>query len=232
MRNILLIVGILITGSAHAEFGNLIKELKSAVESATQNSQKPTNQPVAPNQQPGSKQDEKPAQTNSSPNSQMAQIKGSPEKSDFIAFQCMINGKELVYRNNFDSDDQNISVRMENVNAKPLLVDYDWRTVYKDPLFFTQESGNRVTISTVYFKVKKMTYGISHCEGMMCGNPNQPYSFTVFNGNKKIAQEFCDEDTAAEFNFPLKADKNGKLSSQMKDVIVVKTTPLKFDPFN
>lgn len=232
MRNILLIVGILITGSAHAEFGNLIKELKSAVESATQNSQKPTNQPVAPNQQPGSKQDEKPAQTNSSPNSQMDQIKGPPEKSDFIAFQCMINGKELVYRNNFDSDDQNISVRMENVNAKPLLVGYDWRTVYKDPLFFTQESGNRVTISTVYFKVKKMTYGISHCEGMMCGNPNQPYSFTVFNGNKKIAQEFCDEDTAAEFNFPLKADKNGKLSSQMKDVIVVKTTPLKFDPFN
>jgi Sec-independent protein translocase protein TatA len=245
MRIILILFGALITGSAHAQFGNLIKDLKSAVEGATQTSSQQTgaqqtssqqtNPPVTTKQQPfvpGSKQDEKPAQTSSPPNSQKAQIKGPPAKSEFIAFQCLINGKEIIYRNNFDSDDRNINVRMANVYTKPQLMDYDWRTDHKDPLQFTEEKGNRLTVSTVYFKIKQMTYGISHCEGMMCGNPNQPYSFTIFDGSKKIKQEFCDEDTASEFNFPLKTDRNGKVSTQIKEAIIVKPSPLKFNPFN
>ncbi len=95
-----------------------------------------------------------------------------------------------------------------------------------------EESGNRFSITTVYFKDKKTTYGISFCEGMMCGNPSQPYSFSIFDGAKKVKQEFCDEDTASNFNFPIKADKNGKLSSQEKNVIIIKKSPLKFNPFN
>jgi len=158
--------------------------------------------------------------------------KGPPGKNEFVAFQCKINGKELIYSNNFDSDDPNISVRMANVNAKPILMDYDWRSSSKSTLFLNEEVGDRVSITTVYFKDKQSTYGISFCEGMMCGNPNQPYSFSIFNGDKKVKQEFCDEDSASEFNFPIKADKKGKYLSQMKSVIIVKKSPLRFNPFN
>jgi hypothetical protein len=121
---------------------------------------------------------------------------------------------------------------MANVNAKPILMDYDWRSSSKSTLFLNEEVGDRVSITTVYFKDKQSTYGISFCEGMMCGNPNQPYSFSIFNGDKKVKQEFCDEDSASEFNFPIKADKKGKYLSQMKSVIIVKKSPLRFNPFN
>jgi hypothetical protein len=165
-------------------------------------------------------------------NGQTSASKGPPGKNEFVAFQCKINGKDLIYSNNFDSDDPNISVRMANVNNKPLLMDYDWRSSNKATLFLNEEVADRATVTTVYFKDKQTTYGISFCEGMMCGNPNQPYSFSIFNGDKKVKQEFCDEDSASEFNFPIKADKKGKYNSQNKSVIIFKKSPLKFNPFN
>ena len=234
----LLLVSLLSVGSAHAQFGNLLKDLKSATEGATQNqkveppqtqqqTQPAKQQPFVPG--PATKENSAPA---TQPAAQKTASKGPPATSREIAFQCKVNGKELIYGNNLDSDDPNITVRMANVNAKPLLMDYDWRSEAKDTLYLTVETGNRVSVTTVYFKVKQMTYGISFCEGMMCGNPNQPYSFAIFNGDKKVKQEFCDEDTASEFNFPVKADKNGKLSSQQKNVLVLKKSPLKFNPFN
>ena len=234
----LLLVSFLSAGSAHAQFGNLLKDLKSATEGATQNQKvepPQTQQQTQPTKQqpfvPGPATKENSAPT-AQPAAQKTVPKGPPATSRDIAFQCKVNGKELIYGNNLDSDDPNINVRMANVNAKPLLMDYDWRSEAKDTLYLTEETGNRVSVTTVYFKVKQMTYGISFCEGMMCGNPNQPYSFTIFNGDKKVKQEFCDEDTASEFNFPVKADKNGKLSSQLKNVLVLKKSPLKFNPFN
>lgn len=230
----LLLVSLLSAGSAHAQFGNLLKDLKSATEGATQNQKVEQPQAQPAKQQPfipGTATKDNSAPT-TQPAAQKTASKGPPATSREIAFQCKVNGKELIYGNNLDSDDPNINVRMANVNAKPLLMDYDWRTESKDTLYLTEETGNRVSVTTVYFKAHQMTYGISFCEGMMCGNPNQPYSFTVFNGNKKVKQEFCDEDTASEFNFPVKADKNGKLTSQQKNVLVLKKSPLKFNPFN
>ena len=223
LLKLLLLVSLFSAGAAHAQFGNLLNDLKSAVVGVSQNKKAEQSQ-----SQP-TKENSVPATT---PATQKTAPKGPPPTSREIAFQCKVNGKELMYGNNLDSDDPNIYVRMANVNAKPLLMDYDWRSEAKDPLYLTEEAGNRVSVTTVYFKVKQMTYGISFCEGMMCGNPNQPYSFAIFNGDKKVKQEFCDEDTASEFNFPVKADKNGKLSSQLKSVIVLKKSPLKFDPFN
>ena len=216
----ILLIGLFSTGTAHAQFGNLLNDLKSAIDGASQNQK--TEQAQSSKQQP----------VTPAPATQKTAPKGPPATSRDIAFQCKVNGKDLIYKNNLDSDDPNISVRMANVNAKTLPTDYDWRSEYKDPLYLTEETGNRVSVTTVYFKVKQMTYGISYCEGMMCGNPNQPYSFAIFNGDKKVSQEFCDEDTASEFNFPVKADKNGKLASQLKEVIVIKKSPLKFNPFN
>ena len=235
------LVGILFTGSAHAQFGGFLKDLKSAAEGIVQN-QRPETVPVpAPAQSqntkqetfvpgPPSKENTPPVASSSSPTK--ATPKGPPEKSPLIAFQCKINGKELIYRNNLDSDDPNISVRMESVNAKPLLMDYDWRSEAKDPLYVSEETGNRALLTTVYFKVKQTTYSISLCEGMMCGNVNQPYSFAVFNGDKKISSDLCDEDTASEFNFPIKSDKNGKLLTQQKSVLMIKKSSLKFNPFD
>ena len=221
------LLSIFFTGSAHAQFGSFLKDLKSVTEGIVQ-SQRPEVAPVPP--PAPSKESSPPAASSSSPTKLTP--KGPPEKSPFIAFQCKINGKDLIYRNNLDSDDPNISVRMENVNAKALLMDYDWRSEAKDPLFVSEETGNRALLTTVYFKVKQITYSISLCEGMMCGNVNQPYSFAVFNGDKKISSDLCDEDTASEFNFPIKTDKNGKLLTQQKSILTIKKSSLKFNPFD
>ena len=222
----ILLAGIFFTGSAQAQFGSFLKDLKSATEGIVQ-SQRPE---VAPPPPAPSKESTPPAASSSSPTKLTP--KGPPEKNPFIAFQCKINGKDLIYRNNLDSDDPNISVRMENVNSKALLVDYDWRSEAKDPLYVSEETGNRALLTTVYFKVKQTTYGITLCEGMMCGNVNKPYSFAVFNGDKKISSDLCDEDTASEFNFPIKTDKNGKLLTQQKNVLTIKKSTLKFNPFD
>lgn len=236
MKNInIILAALLTTGSAHAQFGNLLKDIKSATEGVLQNKNA---EPVQSQDQQLKQQPFTPGPAtneNSTPVAKANQNETTnrpPQPSPYIAFQCKINGKELVYGNNLDSDDPNINVRMANVNAKPLQMDYDWRSEAKDPLYLTEETGNRFSVTTVYFKIKQMTYGISFCQGMMCGNPNQPYSFAIFSGDKKVKQEFCDEDSASEFNFPVKVDKNGKLTSQMKDVIIIKKSALKFNPFN
>jgi len=231
-----IILSVLFTGSAHAQFGNFLKELKSAAEAASSQAGTETTQSQNKQQSPatGSAAKGNTQQSSSNQSGLKAVDAGPPAKSDAVAFQCKINGKTLLFGNNLDSDDPNITVRMENVHAKPLVVDYDydWSTTYKDPLRITEESGNRYTITTVYFMEKQKTYGVSFCEGMLCGNPDQPYFFTVYDGTKKVSQEFCDENTASEFNFPVKMDKNGKLVTQLKEVIVVKKSTLKFNPFN
>ena len=110
--------------------------------------------------------------------------------------------------------------------------EYDFTTNYKNPMMMSINEGNKQTITTYYFKIKQMTYAISHCEGMLCGNPSQPYWFTVFDNNKKIKQDDCDENTATDFNFPIDIDKKGTVKTQMKDVLIIKKSTLKFDPFN
>jgi hypothetical protein len=214
------------TFQANAQFSNLLRDLKSTAESITKPLQAPKQEPFVP----GSPKEtvQQPATTAVTP----PVTKGPPKPDPEIAFQCKVNGKEIIYRNNFASDDPNINITLDHIHSKRLMQDYDYRTTSKEPLYVNEETGQRVSVTTVYFKDKQMTYGISFCQGMMCGNPNQPYSFTVFNGEKKVQQDFCDEDSASEFKFPIKTDSNGKLMTTMKDVIVIKKTNLKFNPFN
>lgn len=211
----------------NAQFGGILNDLKSAAESALR-----PQQSAKPETFPGVSSVKEPSSAISNSNSPGQVAQKPPVASREIAFQCKINGKEVVYRNEFDSDDQRISMTFAHINQKRLQLDYDYRTTFKEPLYVHEELGHRFSITTVYFKEKQMTYGISHCQGMMCGNPDQPYSFTIFNGDKKVRQDFCDENTASEFNFPLKIDKNGKLITDLKEVIVIKKTKLKFNPFN
>lgn len=215
------------TFQANAQFSNLLRDLKSTAESLTKPLQTPKQEPFVP----GPPAKEAGQQTATAPIAP-ALTKGPPKPDPDIAFQCKINGKDVIYRNNFASDDPNINITLDHIHSKRLMQDYDYRTTSKEPLFINEETGHRVSVTTAYFKDKQMTYGISFCQGMMCGNPNQPYSFTVFNGDKKVQQDFCDEDSASEFNFPIKTDKNGKLITTMKEVIVIKKTNLKFNPFN
>ena len=48
----------------------------------------------------------------------------------------------------------------------------------------------------------------------------------------KIILNDCDENTANAFNFPIDIDKQGNAVTQMKDVLIIKKSNLKFDPFN
>lgn len=227
-KSTLIFCSIFFAGATHAQLGNFLKDVKNAADSLKNGSR--VEQPLPADT---AKQAASPVVPAPTPmDAKKTAENGPPEKNEYVSFQCKIKGKKLFYGNNFDSDDVNIAVRMENIHPKPLDVESDWRTTQKEPLYIMEESGDRVTVTTVYFKFKQMTYGISFCEGMMCGNPDQPYSFAVFNGEKKVSQDFCDEGSASEFNFPVKLDNKGKLISTFKEVIVVKKSPLKFNPFN
>ena len=148
------------------------------------------------------------------------------------AFQCKIKGKDVIYTDNYDSDDPYIGVRLANIYPKELMPGYgtpgyDYRTTFKEPLFVTEEVLSRATITTVYFKIKNYTYGISMCQGMWCVT-GQNYSFTTFDGNKRVSQAYCDEGSESDFKFPFKRNEKEKLISLMKDVLIVKKSPLKF----
>ena len=204
--------------NAYAQFGGLMDTIKKQAEQIT----------ASPKTEPA------PVATNTNTTSNKSAAKEAPSNkfkpNQDTAFSCKINGKQLVYTNNLASDDHNISVNFNWVDAKN--PENDFRTTYKEPMLLSINEGNKATITTYYFKIKQMTYAISHCDGMLCGNPSQPYWFTVFDNNKKVKQDDCDENTASDFNFPIDTDKKGNVKTQNKDVLIIKKSTLKLDPFN
>ncbi len=213
------------TFQANAQFSNLLRDLRSTAELLAKPLQIQKQEPFTP-ADATKEATQQPATTPVSP--QVS--KGSPALNQDIAFQCKINDKVIIYKNNFSSDDPNINITLNHIHSKRLMQDYDYRTTLQDPLYVTEEIGHRVSVTTAYFQDKQMTYGVSFCQGMMCAKPKQPYSFTVFIAENKIQQDFCDEDSASAFNFPIKTDQNGELVTHMKEVIVIKKTNLKFTP--
>jgi len=213
---------------ANAQFGNLLKDLKSATENLTNPQSQGKKGTETSNQDSGQvKQPQKPNGTPAAP----AEDYSAQYREQNTVFRCTVKGKRVAYQKHFDSEDAHISITLENINPKRLMPEYDYRTDAKQLLYVAEEKGNRFSVTTVYFQDKDTTFGISQCEGMMCGNPNQLYSFTVYKNNKKTYQEFCDEGSEKEFSFPFGTDKSGKLVTKMKEVLLIKNTKLKFSPF-
>jgi len=223
---------IIISNSATAQFGGLLNQLKDQVTDAINSAGTPPKAPVPPqvNAPTPPKVNTPAPPTVNAPNTTIDTSSNKFQPNSDTAFSCRIAGKQLVFSKNFASEDPNISVNFNLVDVtKP---DVDFRTTFKEPMMLSINDSNRQQITSYYFKIKQMTYAISHCEGMLCGNPNQPYWFTVFENNKKINQDDCDENTATDFKFPIEIDKKGNAVTQMKDVLIIKKSNLKFDPFN
>jgi hypothetical protein len=223
---------LIISNSADAQFGGLLNQLKDQVTDAINSAGTPPKTPVPPqvNAPTPPKVNTPAPPTVNAPNTAIDTSSNKFQPNSDTAFSCRIAGKQLVFSKNFASEDPNISVNFNLVDVtKP---DVDFRTTFKEPMMLSINDGNRQQITSYYFKIKQMTYAISHCEGMLCGNPNQPYWFTVFENNKKINQDDCDENTATDFKFPIEIDKKGNAVTQMKDVLIIKKSNLKFDPFN
>jgi len=233
----------IISNSANAQFGGLLNQLKDQVTDAIKPGGTPPKTPVPPQVNtstppavntftpgPATKKEQQEAQKNA--------LSGPPEKQWNISFQCKVGGKSLVYHYSEEEGWPKIGVEIPDVFGKPLpAATYHFETTdnakVKKTLFLHQEAGQRSLLTTVYYNINKNTYAITNCEGMMCGNPSQPYSFSVFDGDKKIKEEFCDEDTASEFNFPLKENvKTERLVTTQPAVIIIKKSSLKFNPFN
>ena len=234
---------LIISNSANAQFGGLLNQLKDQVTETIKSGSTPpkasappqVNTPIPPavntfTPGPATKKEQQEAQKHVP--------SGPPEKQWDIAFQCKIGGKSLVYHYSEEEGRPEIGVEIPDIFGKPLQgASYHYNTTEnaknKKTLFLHQEAGQRSLLSTVYYNINKTTYAISNCQGMMCGNPSQPYSFSVFDGDKKIKEEFCDEDTASEFNFPLKENlKTERLVTTQPAVIIIKKSSLKFNPFN
>jgi hypothetical protein len=218
----------LLSHSAHAQFGGLLDNLKKQAEQITQINK--TETPVkAPTSQNNSKEIV-PAKVDVPSNVAKDSNSNAFTPNINTAFACKIEGKQLVYTKNLDSEDPNISVNFNLIDVTSNTSDF--RSTFKEPIMLSINEGNRQTITSYYFQIKQMTYAISHCEGMQCGNPSQPYWFTVFENNKKIKQDDCDENTATDFKFPIITEKNGMIKTQDKNVLIIKKSNLKFDPFN
>jgi hypothetical protein len=218
----------LLSSNANAQFGGLLDNLKKQAEQITQinKTETPANTPTI---QPNNKNTPS-GKVESAPNTQKESSSNQFVPTIDTAFSCKIEGKQLVFTKNLDSDDPNISVNFNLIDVTSNT--HDFRSTFKDPIMLSINEGNRQTITSYYFQIKQMTYAISHCEGMQCGNPSQPYWFTVFDNNKKIKQNDCDENTSTDFNFPISMDKNGTVKMQNKNVLIIKKSNLKFDPFN
>ena len=158
-----------------------------------------------------------------------AQIDSRVCNKDSIAFSCKINGKILIYCKTFETEDPYLDVTLNH--------DYDtgknelsYYTDQEGPLFLSIEEEYRRSVETVYFTKENMTYGISECNGMHC-NPDERYWFTIFNGKEKVSQTVCDTGTETDFKFPVNFDKKGKLVTQLKNVLAIKKSKLKFDKY-
>ncbi len=148
---------------------------------------------------------------------------------DSIAFSCKINGKPLIYCKTFETEDPYLSVTLNHVydTGKNEL---SYSSDQQGPFLLTQEEDARRSITTVYFTQKNMTYGISECNGMHC-NPDERYWFTTIKGTEKVNQTVCDPGTETGFEFPVTFDKKGKLVAQMKRILTIKQSKLKFDQY-
>ena len=146
---------------------------------------------------------------------------------DSIAFSCKINNKALIYCKTFETEDPYLSVTLNHVydTGKNEL---SHMSDQQGSFFLSQEEGYRRSVTTVYFTQKNMTYGISECNGMHC-NPEERYWFTTFKGTEKVNQTVCDPGTETGFEFPVGFDKKGKLVAQMKRVLAIKQSKLKFE---
>ena len=147
---------------------------------------------------------------------------------EFVAFSCKINGKALIYCKTFETEEPYLSVTLNHdydSGKNDLSYNSD-----QGPLFLSQEEEYRRSVTTVYFSVKNMTYGISECNGMHC-NPDERYWFTTFKGTEKVNQLVCEPGTETSFEFPVVYDKKGKLVAQMKRVLAIKQSKFKFDRY-
>jgi hypothetical protein len=218
----------ILSSSAHAQFGGLLDNLKKQAEQITQINK--TEIPTKPSLNSGNTKETIPTKADNPSNLAKDSSSNAFTPNTNTAFACKIEGKQLVYTKNLDSDDPNISVNFNLVDVTSN--ESDFRTTFKEPIMLSINEGNRQTITSYYFQVKQITYAISHCEGMQCGNPSQPYWFTVFENNKKIKQDDCEDNTATDFKFPIITEKNGIIKTQDKNVLIIKKSNLKFDPFN
>ncbi len=146
---------------------------------------------------------------------------------DSIAFSCKINDKPLIFCKTFETEEPYLSVTL-NHSYDTGKNELSHSSDQNGPFFLSQEDDNRRSVTTVYFTQKNMTYGISECDGMLC-NPEERYWFTTFKGTEKVSQAVCDPGTETGFAFPVNFDKKGKLVAQMKNVLAIKPSKLKFE---
>ena len=232
---VMIVAGVLCAGpvSAHAQFNDLMRTMQtiappvlnkgkepaaSSVNSASK-AVKPASETLSPKQES--------THTQSVADEPSSQVDPRICLSDSIAFSCKINNKQLIYCKTFETEDPYMSMTLNHVydtGKNELSFSSDQR----GPFLLSQEESQRRSVTTVYFTQKSMTYGISECDGMFC-NPEERYWFTTFKGNEKISQTFCDPNTETSFNFPVEFDKKGKLVAQLKRVLSIKQSKLKFE---
>lgn len=146
------------------------------------------------------------------------------------AFACTIKGKTLSISNHLDSDDPYMLVAYGKRDAKTMKTSLDFRTSAKETLLMTEQTSQKKSVTTVYFTVKGVTYGISRCEGMFC-SPDQinNYWLSTFKGGKLTSQEVCEEEPVIEMKMPVKTDKAGKIITRAKEFLQVRASKLNFD---
>jgi hypothetical protein len=235
MKTVILAVTLCVAPvSAYAQFNDLMKTLQTITPPAATKSKEPAATPeakskpapVKPAEAPATPSRDNPA-IQSATMDQASHVDERICTRDSIAFSCKIKGKPLVYCKTFETEDPYMSVTLNH--------DYDSGKNElsfmsgQAPFLLSQEEGYRRSVTTVYFTQKNMTYGISECNGMHC-NPEERYWFTTFKGTEKASQTFCDAETETEFAFPVAFDKKGKLVAQMKRVLAIKPSKLKFEP--
>jgi len=194
---------------AHAQFGNLLQNIKGAIDSATTPS---SNKASAANLTATGTSEYEPC----------------AQKQDAY-FRCTIKGKPVGVCTNFDTDAPSVNFIMGKMD-KNYVHEY-MNSVYdgaKDKYLVAQHSEGKFTLTTVSLKDdkdKSITYSLTECQGMEC-NPDKNTWLTITKGQSEIAGGgFCDAGSSTGFNFPFGEDKKGNLVIKQKGYFTSQKKP-------
>lgn len=205
-------ISLLVAVPAHAQFGNLLQNIKGAIDSATT--------PSSSNKGTSG--------SSSSGAAGGGDYEPCIQKQDTY-FRCTIKGKPVGVCTNFDTDAPSVNFIMGKMD-KNYVHEY-MNSVYegaKDRFMVAQHSDGKFTLTTVSikdYKDKSLTYSITECQGMEC-NMDKSTWLTITKGQSEIAGGgFCDVGSSTGFNFPFNEDKNGNLVIKMKGYFAPQKKP-------
>jgi len=218
MKRLVILLTLAMPVVANAQFNDLLKSVKGAVDSVTNSAQKPST----------------PAPANTPASTKAANTTGACGEGEKLIFSCKVKGESLNYCYADQGGAHSLEGKTKLDGKAVSFIAHDLRdSGEKPPYANVQETPSNVDgrdqFTTVYITEKdNTTYAVTQCGGMRCGIlADQPW-FTVYKGTKKILNSACDEGSVTIQSFNYKLNNKGKVIND--GLYQEKKTKLDFNP--